>query len=306
MPVDFSGKLPEFQPPRLGRWYGMRRRGFFRNSVPAISILTLLLAVLLAHSPPAGAVLSKLPLYQSTVIVTGNDTRYRATGMAKCLRDVLVKVTGEPRLANDPRVVALMAHSDQFVAYYLYRDQMEGIHHHDDQGTYDRPFDLTVQFDPIKIGTIVHDLGESPWKTERPVIVPFIAVHGFDKPYLLDHHLTADMTNDLPVMADQRESLVTIALRYGMSLRFPTEADWQAWKTGGQDLLAPTLSPSKFAFVVGTLEFRLSTFGWKGAWHMDWQGKGYDWRVGGVPYDKALETLVAGVVRVASGHGAPD
>ena len=51
-------------------------------------------------------------LYQATAIVTGNDTRYRSSGFAHCLREVLVKLSGEPRLESDPRTAELAAEAD--------------------------------------------------------------------------------------------------------------------------------------------------------------------------------------------------
>src|SRR5262249_35420962 len=99
-------------------------------------------------------------IYQATVITTGHDTRFRHAGFAQALREVLVKTSGERRLANDPRIDKLISHADRLVAFFSYRDQMEGIHHHDDQGTYDRPFDLTVQFDWLSINSALAQLGE--------------------------------------------------------------------------------------------------------------------------------------------------
>jgi hypothetical protein len=39
---------------------------------------------------------------------------------------------------------------------------------------------------------------------------------------------------------------------------------------------------------------------------MRWRGRDYVWGIRGVNYDKAFRDLIEGVVRVASGHGAPD
>src|SRR5258708_19647788 len=46
-------------------------------------------------------------LYQATAIVTGTDMRQRPWGLAQCLREVLVKVSGEPKLPPDPPLPAL-------------------------------------------------------------------------------------------------------------------------------------------------------------------------------------------------------
>ena len=262
--------------------------------------LLLVLRPASAGDPVAG-------LYQASYIVTGSDTRFRETGITHNLREVLVKVSGEPRLEQDPRVDALVAQADRLVAYTLYRDTMEGIHHHDDQGTYDRPFDLTVQFDPMKIDSALGALGEKPWTAERPILVPVIVVHGFEKPYLLQHRLVSDIGSDSEVAAEQRGSLTLFAARYGIHLRFPSEADLAAWGVSGEGMPAPAgaLAPD-MVLVAGTLQFRLATLGWVGAWRMQWKHTVYEWGVSGVSYDQAFRNLVAGFVRVVSGHGKPD
>jgi hypothetical protein len=117
-------------------------------------------------------------LYQANAIVTGTDMRQRPWGMAQCLREVLVKVSGDPRLKNDPRVIELAAHAARFVASFDYIDMMAGIPKKDDQGSYDRPHRLTVHFDPAKIDGKLAELGETPWRGERPVVVPILLVHG--------------------------------------------------------------------------------------------------------------------------------
>ena len=43
-------------------------------------------------------------LYRAQVVVSGRGEANRATGFAQCLEDVLVKVSGDPRLIGDPRV----------------------------------------------------------------------------------------------------------------------------------------------------------------------------------------------------------
>src|SRR5262244_752153 len=72
-------------------------------------------------------------LYKSTVIVTGFDMRSRPSGFARALHEVLVKLSGEPRLDRDPRVNELAAHADKLVASFNYLDQMAGIPIHDEQ-----------------------------------------------------------------------------------------------------------------------------------------------------------------------------
>src|SRR5258708_32553734 len=85
-------------------------------------------------------------LYQATAIVTGTDMRQRPWGLAQCLREVLVKVSGEPRLKDDPRVIELAAHADRLVGSFDYVDVMGGLPKKDDTGRYDLPLELPLRF----------------------------------------------------------------------------------------------------------------------------------------------------------------
>jgi hypothetical protein len=250
-----------------------------------------------AWAQPAGGI------YQATIITTGADARFRNAGFAQALREVLVKASGEPRLAKDPRLDALTQRADRLVAFFSYRDQMEGIHHHDDQGTYDRPFDLTVQFDWLSINAALAQLGEKPWLGGRPTIVPVIMVRGHERPFDKEYMLVEEE----PTAEGQRESLSYCAQKYGLSLRVPSAADVTVWNAQTAETARPTgpFGTNKLV-VVGALDFRLSSFGWIGIWKATWHGVDYSWGISGVSFDKAFDNLIAGVARIASGHGRPD
>ncbi|HXA68958.1 MAG TPA: DUF2066 domain-containing protein [Stellaceae bacterium] len=271
-----------------------RCRRFLAKLLLVLSLATPSLA-LPAH--PAGADATG-DLYKTTVIVTGYDMRSRPSGFARALREVLVKLSGEPRLDLDPRVGELSIHADQLVTKFDYVDQMAGIKVHDDQGTYDRPYNLTVVFDPGKIDAALADLGEHSWLGERPVIVPVLAVERVTKSYLL--------SAENPTGADQAGSLATIAQDVAMTVRIPTEAELARWgvSMGGFPSPKVTSTPDQ-AVVAGTLEFREELPGWVGSWHLRWHGTDYAWSISGVNFDDAFRDLVRGVMRVASGHDGP-
>src|SRR5215469_14451830 len=111
-----------------------------RGRRQGLTVVLLIFSVAAAGQP--GKAQDMSTFYQATAIVTGSDRRSRPAGFARCLREVLVKVSGEPRLYRDPRVDRLAAEADLFVASFDYVDQLAAYHHHDDQGTYDRPFNL--------------------------------------------------------------------------------------------------------------------------------------------------------------------
>jgi hypothetical protein len=111
-------------------------------------------------------------LYQATAIVTGNDMRELPVGFAQCLTEVLVKASGTPRLRDDPAVTKLAEHADTLVNTFSYVDPRAWYLPHDDQGTYDRSYELTVRFDPARIDAALATLGVAPWRDPRPCWSP--------------------------------------------------------------------------------------------------------------------------------------
>lgn len=240
-------------------------------------------AGVLAAAPSARAVEQDIRLgrYEARAIVTGTDLRDRARGTALCLADVLVKVSGDPRLAADPRVAALAADAGRFATGLDYWDRMSGISHHDEQGSSDRPYNLTVRFDPAKIDAALRGLGAPPWPDPRPAL-----------------ELRADVTNAAgarfpltaaePRGASMREALALAGQKYGMAVGVPGDA-------------AAGAVP-----VTGTLTWDETAGGWAARWQVAGPGGAVGWGVRGVNFDTAFRNAVAGAMQVLSGHGAPD
>jgi hypothetical protein len=264
---------------------GRRRRGFRSRGLSGLLLLALL--CVFAGGARAGEVGA---LYQSDAIVTGTDMRQRPWGFAQCLRDVLVKVSGDPRLRDDPRVAALAEHADRFVASFDYLDLMAHLKKNDDQGSYDRPHRLTVRFDPAKIDALIGELGDTPWRGERPVVVPVLMVSGPRPPAYL-------LTAETPHGVEQRGAFINAASEFGIEVRVPNEAEADGLRQGGE-------KPGE-AIVVGTLEWSETLPGWVGKWHMRWHGAEHEWGIQGVNYDAAFRDIVRGVVVMASGRGEP-
>ena len=267
------------------------RRGLLRIIGAAIALPSL---PALAEDAAADAA-----LYSAYAIVTGTDMRQRPWGFAQCLEEVLVKVAGDPRLRDDPRVASLADRADRYVASFDYVDLMAGIPKKDDQGSYDRPHRLTVHFDPAKIDTLITGLGDTPWRGKRPVIVPVLMIRGpKPPPYLL--------SAQTPRGEEQRGALAEAALEFGMSVRVPTEKELGTW-VATIDNFQPKPPPAdgREAIVTGTLEWSETLPGWVGQWRTRWNGVDHHWGVSGVNYDAAFRDIVRGVVLLASERGSP-
>jgi hypothetical protein len=242
-------------------------------------------AVLLLRLGPALAAQQEPTLgrYEARTIVTGTDLRGRPSGFAACLRDVLIKVSGDPTLAEDPRLPALTAQAGGFVTGHDYWDRMSGIPHHDEQGSSDRPYNLTVRFDPARIASALGELGRAPWPDPRPGLVLSVEVEARNGSFAL--------TEQEPRAADMRAAIAEAGQKFGMAVTLPAAAG-AARPPGG-------------ATVTGSLVLSEAALGWVGTWHLDWQSHGYDWRISGVNFDAAFRNAVSGAMQVLSGHGAP-
>src|SRR5437764_12638358 len=174
-----------------------------RAVMAAVMIRMLVIAALVCCTATKAAAADDL--YRTQAVVTGQGEANRIIGFAACLEDVLIKVSGALKLAGDPRLAAYKSSAGDFVKAYRYHDQMSGTPTRDEQGTRDRPYDLTVDFEESKIDDLLKTLGLKPWLSQRPLVAAFVGMEQGPKKYLV----TADeTTSDL-----HRDSLRTAAAR---------------------------------------------------------------------------------------------
>ena len=272
------------------------------NRLRAFSLLAALILAGVPHAWAHGG-MDRAPnglpgeFYIGQTTTTGFDTRFRAAGLERDLRQVLVRVSGDPSLARDKRVMGLVPDMMALIRLYSYQDEMAGIPRHDEQGTRDRPYRLTVQFYPEKIDALLARLGDKPWLEPRPTIVPVVLVEGGDAPKTT----TYLVTREGPEASDARLDLARFALRYGVAIEVPSAAQLKAW---GVATNAFPVVPSRDGQVMagGTVRFRVVTLGWVGIWRMQVGNDIRVWSVGGVEMADALDSLIAGAVAEASGH----
>ncbi len=264
--------------------------------------LLLVLAVLCGPAVAAQAETSdSLPrgFYQATAIVTGTDLRQRPYGFANCLLQVLMKLTGQPKLRDDPAVKALADHAETLVESFAYVDPRAAVLHHDDQGTYDRSHELTVRFKPKEVDAAIEALGLAVWHGPRPLLNPVILVRTRDPDVYL-------LSLETPRGADMRLSLVRIAAGYGVGVHFSTDgelAEWGVDTIGPPDPLGP--ADTNRVRVTGTLSFNTIEGGWTGSWWAEFGGVEHHWEIHRASYDQAFDSLASGAVELAAGTGSP-
>ena len=281
------------------------RRPVSRCSGAARAIVRIFLASSLAWS--AGTIAAAASdLYRAQAVVTGQGEANRIIGFASCLEDVLIKVSGAERLAGDRRLAAYKSNAKSFVRAFSYHDQFSGKPKRDEQGTRDRPYDLTVDFEESKIDDILRTLDLKPWLSHRPRLAVFVEMKQGSKNYIV----TADgAQSDL-----QRDALLAAADRRGMGIVLPSAQALAKSNLNGVELM--TVPSSTLAAtaaeqggevaLAGQLVWDDRKLGWATRWQMDWRGRMYRWQVRGVTFDEAFRRGIGGAAQVLSGNGEPD
>ncbi|WMT78601.1 DUF2066 domain-containing protein [Bradyrhizobium sp. Ash2021] len=237
--------------------------------------------------------------------MTGQGEANRIIGFAAALEDVLIKVSGAQKLAGSGRLAAYKSNAKDFVRAFSYHDQMSGTPTRDEQGTRDRPYDLTVDFEETKIDELLHVIGLKPWRSHRPVLAAFVEMQLGAKDYMI--------TSDADQSALQRESLLAAAARRGMSVVLPSAA---ALAKAGITRTEPGTTTSRAwgpvvagqggeVALVGRLVWDDRELGWATQWRIDWHGRTHRWRVRGTNFDEAFRRGIGGAAQVLSGNGDP-
>ncbi|KQU81304.1 DUF2066 domain-containing protein [Ensifer canadensis] len=244
-------------------------------------------------------------LYVSDAIVTGTGEQNRQIGFRECLSEVLVKVSGDFTLTGSTALAALQVQAAEFVASFSYRDRLEGVPIHDEQGTHDRPHDLTCRFDPTTIDPLLAKLGRKPWLSPRPTIAVLLAVHdqrrrfvltrdGSESPYMADSLAVAAVPLALSVRLPDAATLTSKDLDFvHLSRQRPAELKQLATDIGAEVPLA------------GTLVWSDAARGWIADWRITENGREYRWQIRGVSFDEAFRDAMRGAARILSGNGAP-
>lgn len=230
------------------------------------------LAALLPVAVPAGpdpAAAEALPdqFVTATVRTDAPGRSDRAPALRRALGIVLAKLSGNPALEEDARVAAL--DPAPLVLDLSYEDVLIDKPLRDEQGTYDRPFLLTVRFAEAGLRAALDALGERPWPGPRPRVAPMLALR------FRDGRETA-LTADDPLVDRPRAALTAAGVRYAIPIALPLRG-----AAGASSGAVP---------VAGRFEWVEAEFGWRAVFEL----RGQAWGVSGASLDEAFRALVGG------------
>ncbi|QKD04310.1 DUF2066 domain-containing protein [Mesorhizobium loti] len=259
--------------------------------------------VIAGFAPCAAVAITLDDLYQSRTIVTGQGEENRQLGFRDCLDRVLVRVSGDQRLLAKPEMAALRDKAGSFVDSFRYHDRLEGIPIHDEQGTHDRPHDLTCLYKPDVIDKVLTSLGSRPWLAKRPTLAVFLSTEQGARHFVLSAEETRGET--------MRESFANATGPLLMHVAFPKAAQLadlgeDALRTADLarlDRLAKQAGGSQA--LVGSIVWSDKELGWIADWRLADHGKTYRWQVRGVSFDEAFRVAIDGAAQILSGNGQP-
>lgn len=270
-------------------------RSFFLS---ALAIATLL-AIAPAIAQPAeklSATTHTAELYRAQTIVTGTGETNRLIGFALCLEDALIKVSGMLRLAGDPRLAPYKADAAKLVRDFSYRDEKGGKPKNDEQGTRDRSFVLTAEFDEAAINAILEKLGVKPWLSHRPVLSMFVELQNSARRYVV--------SADAKETELQRAALLAAAAKRGMQIMLPDTAALTG--VGATDKPLAGIAPAKLAeaarggevVLIARLVWDDQELRWNSHWQLDWQGKSQQWQQAAVTFDESFRQGIGAAAQV--------
>ncbi|WP_284278635.1 DUF2066 domain-containing protein [Mesorhizobium huakuii] len=259
--------------------------------------------VIAGLAPCAAFAITTDDLYQSRTIVTGQGEVNRQIGFKDCLDRVLVRVSGDQRLLEKPEMAALRDKAGDFVETFRYHDRLEGIPIHDEQGTHDRPHDLTCLYKPATVNKLLAQLGGKPWLGERPTLAVFLTVEQGARHFALSAEEERGKT--------MRESFANATDPLLMHVVFPKAAQLAELGEKGLrtndmarlDLLAKRAGGAQA--LAGSIVWSDKELGWIADWRLADHGKTYRWQVRGVSFDDAFRVAIGGAARILSGNGQP-
>jgi uncharacterized protein len=252
-----------------------------------------------------GAMADQADLYRTKVTVTGQGEANRITGFAAALEDVLIKSSGVENLGGDRRLASYKAKASDYVKTFSYRDQFFGKPIRDEQGTRDRPFDLTVDFESDKIDGLLNALNLKPWMANRPRLTVFALMEYGARNYVV--------TSDGSQSDLQRDALLAAADKRGMNIVLPHASTLARSNIADAELRTPSFPALKPVaaelggelVLVGRLVWDDRELGWSTQWKLDWRGQIHRWQMRRLTFDETFRRGIGGAAQILSGHGDP-
>jgi hypothetical protein len=266
--------------------------------------LRVALMLWLAALPPPLRAAETGEIYRATVIVTGEREETRYPGIGECFALMMQKVSGNPDIAVSPGFGKIAERARAFVWSYTYHDRLFGRPLGDEQGTRDRPFDLTVQFEQRMVDDALAGLGTRPWPEPRPKLAVVVGVRDMVRDYVL--------SDGQQLGAGMRDAFGDASRRFAVAVVFPSAAEVGEASVSYGGIAQP--DAARLAglahrlgadhVLAGRLEWVAAEHGWRGRWALADLPGAPAWQISGVNFDAAFRNALGGAAKILSGRDA--
>lgn len=211
-------------------------------------------------------------LYESELAVTSQGRAERQKVIRAALLEVLIKVSGNTRVALSPGIPQLLNRRNEFLLQYRYRSERKPAVSENDPPQVQQF--LWVRFDKVALDTAMRGLELAIWGRNRPATLAWIAVEQNGQRRLLASSEMDELT----------ETVLAQAKRRGIPLDLPLlDLEDQQGITvtdvfGGfqETILKASQRYSRDAVLVGQLR-QLSSQRWQGRWTLILNQQEYNW-----------------------------
>ncbi|MDF2867529.1 MAG: hypothetical protein K0S11_999 [Gammaproteobacteria bacterium] len=183
------------------------------------SLICFCLFISLIGIPLSIQALSEADLYQAMVPVNSQTDSERQKILPEAMTQVLIKLSGNPRLADNVNIRSYLTQAPRYIQQYRYGSlpNLKSV--------------LFVTFNSSAIDNILQKLGQKKWVSERPVVLVWLATEANA------NHVTIDES-------DKIGQLIKLnAQQRGITCIFPAYDLEDMQQVSVNDLWAPNPSP---------------------------------------------------------------
>lgn len=243
-------------------------------------LMAILFIVLVANPVFAVRVNS---IYKADLPVASQSAKDRSHAVLQGFTQVLVKVTGNSRILDNPSVKAWLKNAESLIEEYSYKSQDNVVN---------APYLLELNFDPEGINKLLRDAGIPTWGQNRPLILAWVEFEAPDHPAEIvgsdsdgDIHVLLKQYSDqrgLPMLLPMMDvtDLNQVAVSDVVTMSLPTLQN--AAKRYGSD-----------ALLVGHI--MQADAGLTSQWKLTMGNNQWNWNISGQDLPEVLSTVVNNV-----------
>ena len=211
------------------------------------------------------AVQAGTALFESEIVVSDQSPQVRNAALDGALREILVRVTGQPDVLNSEAARSLLASSQQLVQQYRYFTE---------SGKEPPLLKLWVRFDGAAIRQALQQQGVAYWGGERPDTLVWLAVEDRGNRYVVAPGEGGDVYREVEAAGRSRGVPLIFPL---MDLEDQTRVRFaDIWGGYTATVISASQRYSPPAILIGRLN-RTASGGWAARWQLEMGGRRHAW-----------------------------